>query len=202
MKLKYTLAAFAALTVGANAAISFHNLAVSGGVGNQSGNTGEVNITFTTGTLGLDTDLTSVDLSGPNTGAQAGLFYLELSLDADNDATTQGVTGGVIAQSGGSAMVVNVINNFSFAGATLADNTVYNLRFVDVGGAAITGVRLGLSTGDNDQGTEMFENGNVARYDGAFDAPITVNFTAPVPEPSSTALLGLGGLALILRRRK
>lgn len=29
-----------------------------------------------------------------------------------------------------------------------------------------------------------------------------VTATAPVPEPSSTALLGLGGLALILRRRK
>ena len=30
----------------------------------------------------------------------------------------------------------------------------------------------------------------------------TVTALAPVPEPSSTALLGLGGLALILRRRK
>ena len=36
------------------------------------------------------------------------------------------------------------------------------------------------------------------------DATITVTDTAfaPVPEPSSTALLGLGGLALILRRRR
>lgn len=32
-------------------------------------------------------------------------------------------------------------------------------------------------------------------------AGVIVNFT-PVPEPSTTALLGLGGLALILRRRK
>lgn len=31
---------------------------------------------------------------------------------------------------------------------------------------------------------------------------LTVNTTDPIPEPSSTALLGLGGLALILRRRK
>jgi len=30
----------------------------------------------------------------------------------------------------------------------------------------------------------------------------SVSYTAPVPEPSSAALLGLGGLALILRRRK
>lgn len=31
---------------------------------------------------------------------------------------------------------------------------------------------------------------------------VTLNFTEPVPEPSSTALIGLGGLALLLRRRK
>ncbi len=31
---------------------------------------------------------------------------------------------------------------------------------------------------------------------------ISFSGTAPVPEPSSTALLGLGGLALILRRKK
>lgn len=37
--------------------------------------------------------------------------------------------------------------------------------------------------------------------DGATAQSITFNPTA-VPEPSSTALLGLGGLALILRRRK
>ena len=31
---------------------------------------------------------------------------------------------------------------------------------------------------------------------------MTFNITATVPEPSSAALLGLGGLALLLRRRK
>ena len=35
----------------------------------------------------------------------------------------------------------------------------------------------------------------------SFDLMSVTDFT-PVPEPSSTALLGLGGLALILRRRK
>jgi hypothetical protein len=36
-------------------------------------------------------------------------------------------------------------------------------------------------------------------YDQAIDS---ISFTQTVPEPSSVALLGLGGLALILRRRK
>ena len=39
----------------------------------------------------------------------------------------------------------------------------------------------------------------VANADGQTIQSFTFN---PVPEPSSTALLGLGGLALILRRRK
>ena len=41
---------------------------------------------------------------------------------------------------------------------------------------------------------------NIVRVNGFEISAITV--TAPVPEPSTTALLGLGGLALILRRRK
>jgi hypothetical protein len=34
------------------------------------------------------------------------------------------------------------------------------------------------------------------------DASVSVEFLAAVPEPSTTALIGLGGLALILRRRR
>lgn len=200
MKMKYTMAALIASAMSLHAATTLHDLAVSGGVGNQSNNSGEFNITFTTDALngGIDINLLSVDLSGPNTGQESTTFFLELALDADNNAITQGTSGGVLATSTGSVLAVNVINTFSFAGVTLTPNTVYNLRFTDEAGNAVT-PRMGLSNGDNDQGTEMFENGNSPRYDGAFDAPITVNM---VPEPSSTALLGLGGLALILRRRK
>jgi hypothetical protein len=41
-------------------------------------------------------------------------------------------------------------------------------------------------------------NASASIYDGAAE----MEFWAPVPEPSSAALLGLGGLALIFRRRK
>jgi hypothetical protein len=39
-------------------------------------------------------------------------------------------------------------------------------------------------------------------YGGSFTGLSEVRFSEAVPEPSTTALLGLGGLALILRRRK
>ncbi len=38
--------------------------------------------------------------------------------------------------------------------------------------------------------------------DGATKGPLLKSFPAPVPEPSSAALLGAGGLALLLRRRR
>jgi hypothetical protein len=44
-----------------------------------------------------------------------------------------------------------------------------------------------------------FTGGNAT---GAFVSAIEILDAAPIPEPSSTALLGLGGLALIFRRRK
>ena len=73
----------------------------------------------------------------------------------------------------------------------------------------ITGNTAIGAAGDN--GGVFFDNldGNIlgfASYDselsGAEIAAHSAAFFAPVPEPSSTALLGLGGLALILRRRK
>ena len=45
-------------------------------------------------------------------------------------------------------------------------------------------------------------NGKYIQFTGSSTAGSLELVAAPVPEPSSTALLGLGGLALILRRRK
>ena len=43
----------------------------------------------------------------------------------------------------------------------------------------------------------------ISAFQTSAGAEVTVTYTfEPVPEPSSTALLGLGGLALILRRRR
>ncbi|BDS06873.1 hypothetical protein NT6N_19130 [Oceaniferula spumae] len=53
----------------------------------------------------------------------------------------------------------------------------------------------GTVTGNGAAGADSFNGSRVANLDLTFDV-------TAVPEPSSAALLGLGGLALILRRRK
>ena len=67
-------------------------------------------------------------------------------------------------------------------------NNGYDWAFFEITGAT-AGDQFVLSATKGAVGPQYLQYGQVA-----FD-------TAPVPEPSTTALLGLGGLALILRRR-
>ena len=68
------------------------------------------------------------------------------------------------------------------------------------------GVLLGLFSEANagtNQGLYLGDSGSTNSGDWNMNhMALSVGGFAPVPEPSSTALLGLGGLALILRRRK
>ena len=66
------------------------------------------------------------------------------------------------------------------------------------GGLASGNTITGAFTGDADGTQEI----TVTTTDGNGALTGYVLSSVPVPEPSSTALLGLGGLALILRRRK
>ncbi|MGB0992913.1 MAG: PEP-CTERM sorting domain-containing protein [Akkermansiaceae bacterium] len=79
---------------------------------------------------------------------------------------------------GGTAMTIT--DTGGYAGTFNAENSVTFANITGTTTLAITG---------NASGSRSAING------------LTVQYT-PVPEPSSTALLGLGGLALILRRRK
>ncbi|MCP5536457.1 MAG: DNRLRE domain-containing protein [Akkermansiaceae bacterium] len=60
------------------------------------------------------------------------------------------------------------------------------------------------NTGSNNAGFQIYGGTGQWGFDskeGSGAAQLIIDYT-PVPEPSSAALLGLGGLALILRRRK
>jgi len=91
-----------------------------------------------------------------------------------------------ISMTGGGQPNVDVTN---FATSAAASNVLMNAKRIDFSDAA----DYGLLTFTIQESTE----GN----NGYFGGVVVTNVTA-IPEPSSTALLGLGGLALILRRRK
>jgi hypothetical protein len=75
---------------------------------------------------------------------------------------------------------------------------------VGAGNLGLLPVNFGY-TGDG-SGDILFRigpgNANQGRFQGTIDDLVLSTVTTAVPEPSSTALLGLGGLALIIRRRR
>lgn len=84
------------------------------------------------------------------------------------------------------------LSNYNTAGES-------SLTLVDYTGSN-TGTFASVTVTD---GLTTLVYGDDYTLDYTTDSNITLNLTtAAVPEPSSTALLGLGGLALILRRRK
>ena len=95
------------------------------------------------------------------------------------------------------------VETFTLGAAT----DVYGGMFTKLGGGNIVAINLSNGSTDHDangytaptgagQTVDGISNTNLGR---AYAFEINVE---PVPEPSTTALLGLGGLALILRRRK
>ncbi len=86
-----------------------------------------------------------------------------------------------------------------FSGLTMLSGGSGNMFTIN-GGAAETGSAAKTFAANTTLTVETTVNGtgNTPRV-----SDIVANFSSvPVPEPSSTALLGLGGLSLLLRRRK
>ena len=117
--------------------------------------------------------------------------------DGDGAVTGDALAGGTIGTLLGSSVVTwdNTADN---------DSTVFTLT----AGSLATAIENAATTGElnlllNSTDASSFfsmtsDSGTAARH-----AKLDIDYTVTaVPEPSSTALLGLGGLALILRRRK
>lgn len=137
--------------------------------------------------LDLQLDAFSVDTSYTNSfRAGYGLYSSADGFDS--------ITGDRIAS--GTSTPIGTANQAPFTRTT-------NLLTLGGAGANVSSSDFLIADGDSLTfflvGTQ--NSGGATRLWG-FDNISVSGTTIPVPEPSSTALLGLGGLALILRRRK
>jgi len=184
----------------------------SGGSGNGSGNT--TGSTMQAGAYNTGVDLVGVvsfQMSGLTaaealTDITSASFSSAFNVNALNDTTEFGVTVKVIRTNSASNILAS---DFQTIDTTImtdfdADATANGTSSLDATAELALGdwlknnwsedeyVFIGLAA-DN---TTMSGSNNLYNYS---NASLVVN---TIPEPSSTALLGLGGLALLMRRRK
>ena len=140
--------------------------------------------TFTSGVLGLETLLSSVDLVMPNTvgGDPLGPFTIEIWTDFDNDATTFDPDT-LVASSVNQITIVggNVTLTANFNSGNLADNTVYLLSFND-GVNNHSSFRMGLTANTGPGGPlgstgKLFQNGGDPAFGDNRELAFTVTTT-------------------------
>lgn len=160
--------------------------------------------TFTTDSAGGEIELLLV--GGPTgggngtTGVTAMIFEVAAG-GANGDPT---VTLGALLDTSDTQDIPLVADHpavatFDFGGdVTLAANTLYAIAFSTDGGATVGNIRVGYHGGSAYNGGDVFNADGSNAFGTAFD--VSFGFAA-VPEPGSMALLGLGGLMLLRRRR-
>ena len=160
---------------------------------------------FTASSHDLGTEWTVEARFKVNSNTDSGVFQLltrsgqTADVWIDDTGIRQGFSTGTIVH--------------SFASSITGDNTFHTIRIgLDSSGDATiwwddteVATLTEASMADIAAGSQaVWGDSNSSLDDGVLEIDYVHYNTAfvPVPEPSSTALLGLGGLALILRRRK
>lgn len=212
MKLKLTLAALAATAISANAATistsfegddgftaSLNNaFDVSangatwkgGGSGNYHGiwSTGAANTGANVAIVCFDNNFLFVDVDGSDALTSLEFYEERLSPTGAGNILVQWTTD--FGVDGSEALGTAGWTTFADSDATISANGSSAMTFRSIDLAAETG-------GAADVKIRFI--GGAGTTNGILIDDVTI---ASVPEPSSTALIGLGGLALILRRRK
>jgi len=228
MKNITTTALTALLTIGAaNAAVTSINFTeVDGDTGAADKGTFTVTTAASNGATSV-AQFTVSDLDLTGDGSANDSFTFETIVTASGDAGTVQVNAGDYGHNGNGNNQINGIGelltyNVQNTAVSFGDNNA-SLDSIDFNGfTAIWLDRAGNSEGFiyTDDGTQYLASGQktlaAADLDGFTVSGIDTNANnrvriggadfsytiTAVPEPSSAALLGLGGIALILRRRK
>jgi hypothetical protein len=173
-----------------------------------------VALTFTTGAVGFTLDQFSIVAAG-GAGGNVNIYRVP-QVDAEGGNQGGKETDGYVNITlstpllGGGAGLPFTFNGtpnetlltFDLTGAdeiTLQPNSVYAIDFTNTGNFFVRRGGAFYTGGGN-----IYSGAGTDRFDvagGRRDAPLALYAAAPIPEPSSLALLGLGAAALVRRRR-
>ena len=137
-----------------------------------------------------DTDTHTFTVTIPDLGSNS-VTFTNFSFDFGEAGPDDGApTWTVSSDFGGGVFTPNFANGTGTGSANDEDVSMALTGFTGISNTTIT-FTLGDAAGGNNSGASMYTYIDNVVLTGEV-----------VPEPSTTALLGLGGLALILRRRK
>jgi hypothetical protein len=169
--------------------------------------------TFTTGVLGENNLLLSIEIQGPRDAPGAthplGPFYLEVWTDTDGDFQTwdPGTLVGASLEANsiqvGDGVNPGPLSMWTFDRPTLADNAVYAFTYTAPDGSGtLVAARMGLT---NVEGIRLEDgalfSGGVQPFGGVYDTSMRITTTV-IPEPSAALLLLAGGAGLAALRRR
>ncbi len=223
MKIPYTIAAIAATKLTASAATinTSYSTVTGADDNNQAGPMFGQSLTVNVGADTADGSIpgtvylleVSFQSSSSGVGLGSGDAYIHVYNAFAVDGTASPTTiGNLVAVSNStvdlSSTGANAQMTWTFDGSdAIAKGASYayvlatNTTAATVGDSSnLTTSAFELDTGTPYTGGQAFRaNGTTTDWDNAFELKTS---TAPIPEPSSAALFGFGGFALILRRRK
>lgn len=146
----------------------------------------EVTMTITNnGAADLDLNNFHMDVVGFRPNAPRTYTLSVLSGDITNGTVVASAAGAITHLGGGLGTGHDVHDDLDISLAGLADNTLA------IGESAV--IQINFTDGTGSGGGHHLFLDNVA---------ISGDFVAAIPEPSALAMLGLGGIGLLIRRRK